>query len=64
MNPRRRSGYRDVKWIAALIWEPWTWIFIGSILLLLAALIQPTTDAVTLEGNFSSPPATVGMHLK
>jgi len=64
MHPRRRPGYRDVRWIAAVISDPWTWIFIGSIVLLLAALIQPTTDAVSLEGNLSSPPAAVGMHLK
>jgi len=61
MNTRRKPGHGDLRWIVAFVSEPWTWIFIGSIVLLLAALIQPRGDAVSLEGNSASPPATVGL---
>jgi hypothetical protein len=48
----------------AAVSEAETWILACLIALLLAALIELPGDAVTLEGNSSSPPAAAGLHPK
>jgi hypothetical protein len=64
MNARRRPHYRELEQIIAAVSDAETWILACSIMLLLAALVALPGDALTLEGNFSSPPAAAGLHLK
>ena len=64
MNARRRPGHLGWRWITATFSDADTCALLCSIVLLLAALIELPADAVILQGNFSSPPAFVGLHLK